>query len=55
MKLAAQIVGIVVLFLLAGMLNACNNQSKHDRCVDNGGRFVLNDTNSSRSYCMMEN
>jgi hypothetical protein len=55
MKLAIQIVGVMGMIVLAGLLNACNNQSKHDKCVDMGGKFVLNTTQASRSMCILEN
>ena len=55
MKLATQIIGIIALILMAGFLNACNNESKQSRCIDAGGKFVLNTTDSSRSMCIMEN
>jgi hypothetical protein len=55
MKLVIQIVGVIMMLLLAGLLNACNNQSKHDRCIDAGGKFVLNTSQAYRSMCILEN
>jgi len=55
MKLAIQIVGVIGLLILVGLLNACNNEMKHDRCIDAGGKFVVNTTHADRSMCILEN
>jgi hypothetical protein len=55
MELVIRIVGVFGLILIAGFLNACNNQSKHDNCLDAGGKFVLNTSQAYRSMCILEN
>lgn len=55
MELVIRIVGVFGLILIAGFLNACNNQSKHDKCVDAGGKFVVNTTHANLSMCILEN
>jgi hypothetical protein len=55
MKLATQIIGVIALILMTGLLNACHNESKQRRCIDAGGKFVLNTSDSSRSMCIMGN
>ena len=55
MELAIRIVGVIGLLLIVGLLNACNNEVKHDKCVDMGGKFVLNTTHAERSMCILEN
>lgn len=55
MKLAIQIVGVILLLVGVAMLNACNNQMKHDKCIDAGGKFVVNTTHANLSMCILEN
>jgi len=55
MKLATQIIGVIALILMPVFLNACNNESKERMCIEAGGKFVLNTSDSSRSMCIMEN
>jgi hypothetical protein len=55
MKIILQIVGGLVLFFLAFLLNTCANESKRDNCVDMGGKFVLNTIHANRSMCILEN
>lgn len=53
MKLALQIVGIIIMLGLLGAMNIWHNNYKHQKCVDMGGRFVVNTTDSSRSMCIL--
>ena len=55
MKTAIQIVGIVICLALLGMMNAWHNSYKHDKCVDMGGRFMLNTSDSNQSTCVLGN
>ncbi len=55
MKLTLQVLGIVLLLPLIGAMNHVVNNWKAEDCVDAGGRFVLNTTDSSRSMCIMGN
>lgn len=55
MELAIRIVGVIGLLILVGLLNACNNQMKHDKCIDAGGKFVINTTHANLSMCILEN
>ena len=55
MKLTLQILGIVLLLALIGIMNSVVNSWKAEDCVDAGGRFVLNTTDSSRSMCILGN
>lgn len=55
MKIAMQIVGVIFMLGLVGAMNIWHNDYKHDKCVDMGGRFVLNTTDSSLSTCILEN
>ena len=53
MKIALQILGIILLLALIGTMNRVVNNWKAEDCVDAGGRFVLNTTDSSRSMCIL--
>ncbi len=53
MKLALQIVGIVVLLGFVGATNIWHNNYKRDNCLDMGGRFVLNTSDSNQSTCIL--
>ena len=53
MKIALQILGIILLLALIGTMNRVVNTWKAEDCVDAGGRFVLNTTDSSRSMCIL--
>jgi hypothetical protein len=53
MKLALQIVGIIVLLGLLGATNVWHNNYKRDKCLDMGGRFVLNTSDSNQSTCIL--
>ena len=55
MKIALQIVGIVVLLGFVGAMNIWHNNYKRDKCLDMGGRFVLNTSDSNQSTCILEN
>jgi len=55
MKLALQIVGIVVLLGFVGATNIWHNNYKRDNCLDMGGRFVLNTSDSNQSTCILGN
>lgn len=55
MKLALQIVGIIFLLGLLGAAHIWHNNYKHQKCVDMGGRFVINTTDATRSTCILEN
>lgn len=55
MKITLQILGFIAMLALLGVMNACHNEYKHDKCVDMGGRFVLNTTDSSLSTCILGN
>lgn len=55
MKLTIQVIGVILMLLLAALLNTCTNEGKRDRCLDMGGKFVLNTTQASRSMCLLEN
>jgi len=55
MELAIRIVGVFGLLILVGLLNACNNEMKHDRCIDAGGKFMINTTHADRSMCILDN
>jgi hypothetical protein len=53
MKIALQVLGIVLLLALIGAMNRVVNNWKAEDCVDAGGRFMLNTTDSSRSMCIL--
>jgi hypothetical protein len=53
MKLTLQVLGIVALLALIGAMNRVVNNWKAEDCVDIGGQFVLNTTDSSRSMCIV--
>ena len=53
MKLTLQVLGIVLLLALIGGMNRVVNNWKAEDCVDAGGRFVLNTTDSSCSMCIL--
>ncbi len=55
MKLTLQVLGIVLLLVLVGAMNRVVNNWKAEDCVEAGGQFVLNTTDSSRSMCIMGN
>jgi hypothetical protein len=55
MKLTLQVLGIVLLLALIGAMNRVVNNWKAEDCVEAGGQFVLNTTDSSRSMCIMGN
>jgi uncharacterized Tic20 family protein len=55
MKLTAQVIGIILLLALVGALNVWHNNYKRDKCVDMGGRFVLNTSDSNQSTCILGN
>jgi hypothetical protein len=45
------VVMIVVCIVLSAMLNLCHNDSKARRCMDQGGIYNENTTDSSLSFC----
>lgn len=53
MKLTLQVLGIILLLAMIGATNRVVNNWKAEDCVDAGGQFVLNTTDSSRSMCIM--
>ena len=53
MKLTLQVLGIIELLALIGAMNHIVNNWKAEDCVEAGGQFVLNTTDSSRSMCIM--
>lgn len=53
MKLTLQVLSIVLLLVFIGAMNHVVNNWKAEDCVDVGGRFVLNTTDSSRSMCIL--
>lgn len=55
MKIALQIVGIVLLLGLIGAGNEWHNNYKRDKCLAMGGRFVLNTSDSNQSTCILGN
>ena len=55
MKLTLQILGIIVVLGLLGAANVWHNNYKHEKCVEMGGRFVINTTDSHRSICVLGN
>lgn len=55
MKLAIQIVGVILLLVGVAMPNARTNQMKRDKCIDAGGKFVPNTTHANLSICILEN
>lgn len=54
MKLALQIVGVIFILGLVGAINVWHNDYKRDKCLDMGGRFVLNTSDSNQSTCILE-
>lgn len=54
MKLTLQVLGIVLLLALIGAMNRVVNNWKAEDCVDMGGRFVLNTSDSNQSTCILE-
>ena len=55
MKIVLQILGIVLLLAAIGSMNQVVNSWKAEDCVDAGGRFVLNTTDSHQSTCILGN
>lgn len=55
MKLTIQILGIIVLLGLLGAANIWHNNYKHEKCIEMGGRFVINTTDSHQSTCILGN
>lgn len=55
MKITLQILGVILLLAMIGAMNRVVNNWKAEDCVDAGGRFVLNTTDSSRSMCILGN
>ncbi len=55
MKLTVQVIGIILLLALLGALNFWHNNYKRDKCLDMGGRFVLNTSDSNQSTCILGN
>ena len=53
MKLTLQVLGSVLLLALIGAMNRVVNNWKAEDCVDAGGPFVFNTTDSSRSMCIL--
>lgn len=55
MKITLQILGVILMLAMIGAMNLVVNNWKAEDCVDAGGRFVLNTTDSSRSMCILGN
>ena len=55
MKTVLQIIGVILMLGLLGAVNIWHNEYKHQKCVDMGGRFVINTTDSAQSVCILEN
>lgn len=55
MRLALQIVGIILCLALLGAMNVWHNNYKRDKCLDMGGRFILNTSDSNQSTCILGN
>jgi hypothetical protein len=55
MKIALQIVGMIFLLALIGAVTIWHNNYKHQKCIDMGGRFVINTTDATLSTCILEN
>jgi hypothetical protein len=55
MKITLQILGFILLLFLLGFVNAMHNSYKREKCVDMGGRFVVNTSDSNQSTCILEN
>lgn len=55
MKITLQILAVILMLALIGAMNRVVNNWKAEDCVDAGGRFVLNTTDSSRSMCILGN
>lgn len=55
MKIILQILGIILMLVAFGVMNACHNSYKRGKCLDMGGRFVLNTSDSNQSTCILGN
>lgn len=54
MKLTLQVLGIMLVILVLAIANVGMNAWKRDDCMNKGGRYIENTSDSTLSMCMLE-
>ena len=53
MKLTLQVLGIMLAILVLGITNVGMNAWKRHDCINQGGRYIENTSDSTLSMCML--